>query len=109
MRKGFFYFFDLPVYRIPEDRYYKERDEYVDRLMTRPTTSLNPSTEGRLSQQDEAMRSHLFDSYGGVWRYIEIIGYVRLHLLGTQIRGEYWRVNKKRIVRARNKVLEFWD
>lgn len=108
MRKGFFYFLDLPVYRLPEDRYYKERDDYVDRVMIRSKPSLNTSTAERMSQQDEAMRSRLFDSYGGAWRYNEIIGYVRLHLLGTQIRGEYWRVNKKRVVRTRNKVLEFW-
>ena len=54
-----------------------------------------------------ALRSHLEKSYGGAWNYNEIIGYIRLHILGTQIRGEYFAVNKKRILRTRNRQLEF--
>ena len=112
MRKGVFYFLDLPVYRLPEDRYCAERNTSIDAVMTKnplPETPPNPSMADHLCPADEAMRSHMFDAYGGSWRYNEVIGQVRLYLLGSQLRGEYWRVNRKRIVRTRRKTLKFWD
>ena len=112
MRLGQFDILDLPVYRLPEDRYYSERDVYVDSVMTQhplPTTPPNPSTAPNLSSSDAAMRDRLFESYGGAWQYNEIIGYLRLHFLGSQVRAEYWRVNRKRIVRSRKKVFTFWQ
>jgi hypothetical protein len=54
-----------------------------------------------------AFKDHLSQVYGGSWRYNEIIGYIRLHFLGSQIRGEYFGVRSKRIVRTRKKVLEY--
>jgi hypothetical protein len=39
--------------------------------------------------------------------YNEIVGYIRLHFLGSQVRGEYIGVRKKRIVRTRTKIVEF--
>ena len=45
--------------------------------------------------------------FGGPWRYNEIIGYIRLHFLGDQIRGEYWLVKSKRIVKTRKKIIDF--
>ena len=33
----------------------------------------------------------------------EIIGYIRLHFCGNQIRGELWMTNAKRIVQTRRK------
>jgi len=46
-------------------------------------------------------------AYGGAWEFNESIGYIRLYFFGTQIRGEYWGVNSKRIVRTRKKTFEF--
>ena len=37
----------------------------------------------------------------------EIVGYVKLHFLGTQIRGEYWATIPKRKVRTRRKQFEY--
>lgn len=111
MRIGQFNIMDLPVYRLPEDRYYADRNAYVDEVMTKhplPTTPRNPSTASNLTSSDAAMRDHLFESYGGAWNYNEIIGYLRLHFLGNQIRAEYWKVDRKRIVRTRRKVFTFW-
>ena len=110
MRRGQFNFLDIPVYRLPEDDYYAERNAYADAGMTKhplSTTPASPSTAPRLSPQDAAMLDHLFQSYGGPWRYNEIIGYLRLHFLGSQVRAEHWRVQRKRIVRTRRKVFDF--
>lgn len=54
-----------------------------------------------------AFRDHLERVYGGCWEFNEIIGYIRLHFLGTQVRGEYFSVSRKRIVRTRTKTLEY--
>src|SRR4051794_15212978 len=99
MRKGQFDILDLPVYRLPEDCYNTERNAHIDAVMTQsplPTTPPNPSTAENLAGPDATMRDHLFEAYGGAWQYNEIIGFLRLHFLGSQIRAEYWRVNRKR-------------
>jgi hypothetical protein len=103
---------DLPVYRVTEDAYYEERAAFVDKRMTDnplPTTPAKPSAASVLSPQDASMLSHLNSTFGGGWRYNEIVGYLRLHFLGSQIRAEYWRVETKRIVRTRRKQIEFRD
>lgn len=84
------YFFDVPVYRIPEGQYNRERDAYIE-------ANLN---------QNADIRDHFWRSYGGCWQFNEIIGYIRLHFLGSQVRGEYFGVNKKRIVRTRTRTFE---
>ena len=93
MNTGVRYFFDLPVYRIPRERYYEERETFLDK---------HSSSKG-----DSAIRDHLQRVYGGPWEFNEIIGYIKLHFLGSQIRGEYFAVRRKRIVRTRRKLLEF--
>lgn len=112
MRIGQFDIIDLPVYRLAEDRYYAERNAYVDRVMGEhplPTTPANPSTAIGFSGPDAAVRDHLVKSYGGAWNYNEIIGFLRLYLLGSQVRAEYWRVGVKQVVRSRTKIFVLWD
>ncbi len=104
------YFFDVPVYRLDRDKYYQEQKQYVDSILF-PKDS--PDYEA-LRAQDKAdpskndwFKNYAFKSYGGCWEFNEIIGYIRLHFLGSQVRGEYFGVNKKRIVRTRTKILEY--
>ncbi len=106
MRKGAFYFLELPVYRLPEDEYYEKRSTGIDSMVNKyasPITPLSPSIAKRLAGREDKIREHLRNTYGGAWRYNEIIGYVRLHLLSTQIRGEFWRDIAKQIVSTRLK------
>ena len=84
-----FYLFDVPVYRLSKDRYDREREAHIDKV-------LYPS-------HNVAFRDHLERSYGGCWRFNKVIGYIRLHFLGSQVRGEYYGINRKRIVR----ILEY--
>ena len=104
------YFFDLPVYRLPRDTYYEARSAYIENTLFPPGSP----DETYLRQRDEAdprkndgFRDHLERSYGGCWEFNEIVGYIRLHFLGSQIRGEYFAVAKQRIVRTRTKTLEY--
>lgn len=104
------YFLDLPVYRITEDRYYSDRAAFVDRILFPPDV---PYSEQRRADEKKnpsslvGVRDHFEKAYGGCWRYNEVIGYIRLHFLGSQVRGEYYGVNRRRIVRTRTRQLEY--
>ena len=107
---GHIYFYDLPVYRLAEDNYYEAREKYTkDIIFPKDATNILKlqQLENNNPKINDALRLHLEKSYGGAWRYNEIIGYIRLHFLGTQIRGEYFAPNKKRIVRTRNRTIDF--
>lgn len=107
---GLRYFFDIPVYRLPEDEYERERDKYIEGMLNPDGSPFNEAmraNEAADPHHSIAFRDHLQRTYGGCWRFNEIVGYVRLHFLGSQVRGEYYGVRKKRIVRSRTKTLEF--
>jgi hypothetical protein len=96
------YFYDLPVYRLPSSQYYDGMNKYV---------TDHPEMMGEFYRREPDLKItediRLRKKYGGRWDYNEIIGFIRLHFLGTQIRGEYCAVNAKRITRTRNKVFEY--
>lgn len=100
-------FFDVPVYRLPEGRYYEERDSYVEGTMFSPNDPWSPRPREFYNvhrSQYIQFREHLVARYGGPWNYNEIVGYIRLHFVGSQIRGEYFSVDRKRVVRTRTKT-----
>jgi hypothetical protein len=88
------------VYRLPESDYHEDQDRYVQAQLDRAGGTTRDADIQR------GIREHARQSYGGPWRYNEIIGYIRLHFLGSQIRGDYFVVQAKRIVKTRRKI--FW-
>ena len=110
MNSGIRYFFDLPVYRLAEAAYYEQRERYISRILFPPDAPDAKALRDYAAQHPNAnsvLSEHLAHSYGGVWVYNEIIGYIQLHFLGTQVRGEYYAVKAKRLVRTRNRTLEY--
>ncbi len=104
------YFFDIPVYRLTADRYRSDFEAYANKVMPQSDSRYNVTLCGnnKVNQiHDTGYRDHIIRAYGGCWRFNEIIGYIRLHFLGTQVRGEYFGVNRKRIVRTRTRQFEF--
>lgn len=95
---GMKHFFDLPVYRLAREIYYQQRAEYVEGVL---------APKNSTQTEELCIRDHLERSYGGIWEFNEIIGYIRLYFLGTQVRGEYFSVSKKRVVRTRTKTFEY--
>jgi hypothetical protein len=89
-------FLDVPVYRLPLDEYDRQQKAYIDGILDEPVLRKNTAFE-----------HHLWTIYGGCWLFNEIIGYIRLHFLGSQVRGEYFAVDRKRIVRTRHKQLRY--
>jgi len=51
--------------------------------------------------------SHFWETYGGPWRFNQVVGWVRLFVLGTQIRGDLWMANAKRLTRAGQRRFRF--
>lgn len=110
---GIVYFQEVPVYRLSEEEYNKQIDSHVKKVIEetryghalyadymRAEDQKNPSS--LISYQNSIVRA-----YGGAWRYNEIIGFIRLHFLGTQVRGEYYATERKRIVRTRRKQFSY--
>lgn len=110
MIPGAKYILDLPVYRLEEDDYYRQREAFVERTMIpegREDTEFLRQHYAKNRDADARIRDHLARIYGGAWPYNEIIGFIQLHVFGTQIRGEYWGVDAKHIVRTRRKVFKW--
>lgn len=104
------HFIDLPVYRLSSERYYKERDKFVNNKISRLPHVNNETLKSiRIKNPGREMyyREYLNNLYGGAWNYNEIIGFIELYFLGSQIRGEYWQMKAKRIRRTRRKEFEF--
>lgn len=106
---SYFYFYDLPVYRLSEDLYYSARSSFVENNIFHPGFSQENKRDfyKRYPNREIVFRDYLEKKYGGCWTFNEIIGYIRLHFLGSQIRGMYFSVLSKKIVRTRKKQFEW--
>lgn len=91
------YFYDVPVYRLLEERYYAERDAHLKAEL---------EWAGIPPGKNLALEEHILDRYGGPWEFNETVGYIRLYFLGSQVRGEWVTTRAKKIVRSRKNV--FW-
>lgn len=100
------YFYDVPVYRLTEQEYDKKKQLHIDKILRRAGIPADDSS-GSTDDPGFALRECLHDSYGGIWKYNEVVGHIRLHFCGTQIRGEYFETMARRKVRTRRKIFEF--
>ncbi len=103
------YFYDLPVYRLPRKAYYAEREDYVEKGLAgfgSPGDSQATARNQARADNSLRVREHREREFGGCWEYNEIIGYIRLHFMFSQVRGEYYAVDKSRVVRTRAKTFE---
>jgi hypothetical protein len=104
------YLYDVPVYRLRASAYYAQRDKYVERMLYPTDRRLRGALRklhAREPAAGAAFKGHLQNLYGGCWEFNEIIGYIRLHFVGTQIRAEYFGVARKQIARTRTKSFEY--
>jgi hypothetical protein len=89
------YFFEIPVYRCNRQEYTEDLEERKAKLFHGLPSSMIESTANR-----EILNFH----YSNIWKpydYNEIIGYIGLYVLGSQIRGHYYfikgQVRKNRV------------
>lgn len=97
------YLYDVPIYRLSSAKYQKEMDMrhklQIDELRRIPGYEPPKQTLDAVSQ-------HQYQKFGP-WRFNEIIGHIRLHVVGSQVRGEYFSAEKKRNPLGRSKVFVF--
>jgi hypothetical protein len=71
-------------------KYERDLAKHLESL--RAETPLSPD-------QAAQPRRNYFNTYGGPWLYNQTVGWLRLFVLGTQIRGDLWMSARKRFVR----------
>ena len=104
------YFFDIPVYRLSSDKYYKQLELFKEEsLYGTNEESKKIKTEFYIRNPENKIwfEEDIFKKFGGAWQYNEIIGFIKLYSVGSQIRGEYFRVNSKIIKKTRRKTFEW--
>lgn len=97
------YFFELPVYRLSEKDYEKEEDTFLLKYYNEVHLR-NGRVNSSISYEEFKEKSML---YRDIWQYNEIIGYIKLYILGSQIRGEYYQHKTSRIRKTRTKHFKF--
>ncbi|QOJ19404.1 MAG: hypothetical protein HRU77_01055 [Gammaproteobacteria bacterium] len=92
------YFFEIGIYRCSPDKYYKELKEGKDKFLEplKKIKSISPD-----SYQNAGTFYDL--NHWPMWNYNEVIGWLKLYRLGSQIRGELWFINSRRIRRGARK------
>lgn len=85
--------FELPIYRLSEDEYYKGLDKYYQKRKIPHSNT----------QYERSLNQNLYKDFGGYWKYNEIIGYLRFYKYANDVRCYYYKDDKKRIIKTRTK------
>jgi len=95
-----YFFFELPVYRCSEAEHSTETESAKRRYLKKFDRPSVPQLH------DDLVRL-FYDLYGYPWRYNDVIGWIRLFVLGCQLRGDLWWNHTKRQVRRGRKKFIF--
>jgi hypothetical protein len=99
------FFFEIPVYRLSEEKYYKDMDDHINKH------ELFQKSMDPFYQRNPDLKSQYMDytkkKFGGMWLYNEIIGYIRLCVSGSQILGWYCQNAAKKQCKTRKKQFEY--
>ncbi|RXJ95691.1 hypothetical protein CRV00_04405 [Malaciobacter molluscorum] len=71
------YFYDIPVYRLKKEKYYKELEEYKKvHLFGSDDNEIKLKKKFYQKYPDRKIlfEEHLFKKFGGIWEFNEIIG-----------------------------------
>ena len=90
------YFFEIGVYSLNEDSFHKEYDKRKKKHFDWLFETSGGVPPERAPHSYSWAEQRFFEKYG-CWRYNQAIGWIRLYILGSQIRGEYYFVEAKRI------------
>lgn len=77
------YFFEIPIYRCTKEKYFVEMGKLREKI-----NSEIPCILGN-EKNTEKTKSILFSTQSYNYEFNEIIGWLKLYVLGNQIRGEY--------------------
>lgn len=98
----------IPVYRLQREKYYEQRSVFTEnRIFGGSDAEFKRKYCENNPDYFSAYENAIHKNYGGTWEYNEIIGFIKLHILGSQIRGEYWQDDKKRFIKSRTKQFKY--
>jgi len=104
------YFLEVSVYRLTKENYCVEMDKYLKKRGSprKEVTAQDILREAKgelsaIEQLDKTILQTNIQSFGGGWRYNEIIGYLRFYQDGSRIKVEYWQHQAQRVRRTRKK------
>jgi hypothetical protein len=93
------YFFEIPIYRISEDRFYKLYDYDLHCRLESYSQSCGVECDQIPERIRRNVEQSFWETYGGPWHFNQTVGWLRLFIWGTQIKGELWMSNAKRLLR----------
>jgi hypothetical protein len=96
--------FDVPVYRLSKQKYESQQNDYIRKEIEENGGKYANDAYRLYPELKTSDESHLWANYGGCWLFNEIVGFIRLYFYSGEIRGEYWHVSAKIIVRTRRKI-----
>lgn len=109
------YFFEIPIYRCSQATHISEIKKEEQELHSGETKArqMGKHLRDKGSTPDDQQLRSMFQVHPHLvleewrfvnnclpWRYNQIVGWIRLYVLGTQIRGEYYFTLLKRIIRG---------
>lgn len=82
-------FFEIPIYRCESEKHRLEFDVKFDGLL-KEIDKINYPTHHENYLQ--FLNEYVFYE----WKYNEIVGYLNLYILGSQLRADYYFIDKKK-------------
>ena len=99
------YFFDIPIYRCPIEKHTQELEKVKNDRLQRVIDIFGQEVKDTDSYEIIENHFHLYQWYP--WRFNDIVGWLRLYRLGSQVRGELWFTNAKKIRRDLKRIFFF--
>ncbi len=90
------YLFDIPIYWCDGEEFNNKYDQNLNKYMGNIE---NLSDYSLNSDIRLLIESTFWKNYIAPWRYNQIVGWIRIYKLESQIRGELWFINAKRFSR----------
>jgi hypothetical protein len=103
------YLNDLSIYRIPESIYTSKMKAAFNESMLSSygdEFSNNPFDFEPLPSHIEARKLQHIRGFGGMWKFNEVIGFIRIGLEIDRVVARHWSVNRKVIRKSRQKTFE---
>lgn len=101
------YLFEILLYWKTEEKYHQDYQKKRDKFFSQSFDLLDPKK--KKNDIPPQVSYTYYKSYGGPWNYNQIVGAVKIYLLGNQLQGELWVSKKKRFQRVMKNKLIFSD
>lgn len=99
------YFFDVPVYRCTNKKHSEEMA--AEKFGLTKQLADSGFTREQVPNTFSSIENYFDRSLWYPWKYNDIIGWIRVFVCGRQIRGEYWWVLSKRIIKRGKKQFRY--